>query len=86
MVEAGIGLSLNHEFNAKSWTGSVRMLPVDPPQIVQIGVAYLPDINYASMKFLEALKEHLHELTPLQPFGAELPFEAEAKNAIVTGE
>lgn len=86
MVEAGIGLSLNHEFNAKSWTGSVRMLPVDPPQIVRIGVAYLPDINYASMKFLEVLKEHLHELTPLQPFGAELPFEGEAKNAIMTGE
>lgn len=42
MVEAGLGLAMNNALNGRAWSGGVRILPLDPPQIVEIGAATLP--------------------------------------------
>ena len=61
MVEAGLGLAMNNALNGRAWSGGVRILPFDPPQIVEIGVATLPDLSPAARTFLEFLKPHLAE-------------------------
>ena len=61
MVEAGLGLSMNNALNGRAFAGGVRILPLDPPQIVEIGVATLPDLSPAARTFLEFLKPHLAE-------------------------
>ena len=59
MVEAGLGLSMNNAINGRAWSGKVRILPLDPPQTVELGIASLPDLVPAAEKFLIFLKEHL---------------------------
>ena len=59
MVEAGLGLSMNNAINGRAWSGNVRILPLDPPQIVEIGVAALPDLAPAAKTFFAFLKERL---------------------------
>ena len=39
MVEAGLGLSMNNAVNGRLWSGGVKILPLDPPQYVEIGIA-----------------------------------------------
>ena len=39
----------------------VRILPLDPPQIVEIGAATLPDLSPAARTFLDFLEPHLVE-------------------------
>ena len=56
MVEAGLGLSMNNAINGRAWSGSVRILPLDPPQSVEIGIASLPDLSPAAQAFLSFLK------------------------------
>ncbi len=56
MVEAGLGLSMNNAINGRAWSGSVRILPLDPPQSVEIGIASLPDLSPAARAFLSFLK------------------------------
>ena len=58
MVEAGLGLSMNNAINGRAWSGSVRILPLEPRQSVEIGVASLPDIPPAAKVFLLFLKSH----------------------------
>ena len=58
MVEAGLGLSMNNAINGRAWSGSVRILPLEPRQSVEIGVASLPDITPAAKVFLLFLKSH----------------------------
>ena len=41
--------------------GGVRILPLDPPQIVEIGAATLPDLSPAARTFLDFLEPHLVE-------------------------
>lgn len=45
MVEAGLGLAMNNALNGRAWPGGVRILPLDPPQIVEIGAATLSDLS-----------------------------------------
>lgn len=56
MVEAGLGLSMNNAINGRAWSGSVRILPLDPPQSVEIGIASLPDLSPAARAFLSFLE------------------------------
>ncbi len=39
MVEAGLGVSLNHRGNCSKWTGDVAVLPLNPPEHVTVGLA-----------------------------------------------
>ena len=61
MVEAGLGLAMNNALNGRAWSGGVRILPLDPPQIVEIGAAMLPDLSPAARTFLDFLEPHLVE-------------------------
>lgn len=61
MVEAGLGVSMNNAINGRAWSGKVRILPLDPPQRVELGIASLPDLVPAAEKFLVFLKERLEE-------------------------
>ena len=56
MVEAGLGLSMNNAINGRAWSGSVRILPLDPPQSVEIGIASLPGLSPAARAFLSFLE------------------------------
>lgn len=53
MVEAGLGISLYNALTAQKWTGHVRILPLDPPQTVSIGIAVPRDdlMSPAARKF-----------------------------------
>ena len=61
MVEAGLGLAMNNALNGRAFAGGVRILPLDPPQLVEIGVAALPDLSPAARTFLDFLEHHLVE-------------------------
>ena len=64
MVEAGLGLSMNNALNGRAWSGSVRILPLDPPQSVEIGVASLRGLSPAARTFLDFLRLRLAEFRP----------------------
>ena len=59
MVEAGLGVSMNNALNGRSWLGSVRILPLDPPQTVEIGIATLPELSPAAKRLFQFLKSNL---------------------------
>ncbi len=61
MVEAGLGLAMNNALKGRAFAGGVRILPLDPPQLVEIGVAALPDLSPAARTFLDFLEPHLVE-------------------------
>ncbi len=61
MVEAGLGLAMNNALNGRAFAGGVRILPLDPPQIIEIGAATLPDLSPAARTFLDFLEPHLVE-------------------------
>ena len=61
MVEAGLGLSMNNAMNGRAWSGAVRVLPLDPPQSVEIGIASGKNPTPAAEKFLEYLKTYMGE-------------------------
>lgn len=61
MVVAGLGLAMNNALNGRAFAGGVRILPLDPPQIVEIGAATLPDLSPAARTFLDFLEPHLVE-------------------------
>ena len=65
MVEAGLGISMNNALNGLALSGTVRILPLDPPQTVEIGVASLPDAAPAARRFLEFLPPYFDELAQL---------------------
>ena len=62
LVEAGLGISLSNALISREWdTSGIAVLPVDPPQYVDIGVAApLRDgISPAAKQFLEFAKKRL---------------------------
>lgn len=61
MVEAGLGLSMNNAINARAWSGRVRILPLDPPQTVEIGIASARELSPAARTFLRFLRPYLSE-------------------------
>ena len=64
MVEAGLGLSMNNAINGRAWSGNVRILPLDPPQIVEIGIASLPNLSPAAKIFFAFVKSHRSQFLP----------------------
>ena len=63
MVEAGLGTSLNNSINTKDLRGAVVVLPILPPQVVEIGLAIPlnPSISPAANKFIDFSKAHISE-------------------------
>ncbi len=59
MVEAGLGLSMNNAVNGRLWSGGVKILPLDPPQYVEIGIASRADASPAAKRFLDFLRTYL---------------------------
>jgi len=62
MVEAGLGISMNNGLNGLSRTGAVRIMPLDPPQTVEIGIAYRCASSPAVKTFLTFIAPYLEEL------------------------
>ena len=62
MVEAGLGLSMNNAINGRAWSGNVRILPLDPPQKVEIGIACLDGLSPAAETFFEFLRPQISSL------------------------
>lgn len=66
MVEAGLGISLSNHIETKerSEGKSVRLKELDPPQIVEIGIATPPDefISPAARKFRDFAMQYVDEL------------------------
>lgn len=59
MVEARLGISMNNAINGRSWSGNVRILPLNPPQMIEIGIAALSDLTPAACTFLKFVKTAL---------------------------
>ncbi|HAY61479.1 MAG TPA: hypothetical protein DCY37_05160 [Acidaminococcaceae bacterium] len=53
MVEAGLGIAMNNGLNCQFHSPLVKVLPLDPPQYVEVGVAVLPDAAPATKVFLQ---------------------------------
>lgn len=62
MVEAGLGISMNNAYNSRLWAGSVKFLPLDPPQLVEIGIAADPAMSPAARTFLNFAQPYLGQL------------------------
>jgi len=62
MVEAGLGISMNNALNSRLWAGNVKFLPLDPPQLVEIGIATDPAISPAAQRFLDFARPYFKEL------------------------
>jgi DNA-binding transcriptional LysR family regulator len=63
LVEAGLGVSLNNSLTAKNWSGRVKVMPLDPPQTVTIGIA-VPNstaMSPAAGKFIAFAKTNVPE-------------------------
>lgn len=66
MVEAGLGLSMNNAINGRAFSGSVRMLPLDPPQTVELGVAVGRELSPAAEVFRKELQAAIPALAKVQ--------------------
>lgn len=65
MVEAGLGISMNNEINCRNLTGSIKTIPLNPPQTTVIGLAVAKDKTPAAasfMKFSEAYMDKLKNI------------------------
>ncbi len=69
MVEAGLGLSMNNAINGHSFSGSVRMLPLDPPQVVELGIAVGRELSPAAAIFKRELQAAIPLLAQAQEGG-----------------
>lgn len=62
LVESGLGVSLSNALVSREWdTSGIAVLPVDPPQYVDIGIAAprSDDISPAAKRFLEFARKRL---------------------------
>ena len=61
LVEAGLGVTMINAISLENWRGQAAVLPLDPPQTVEIGVA-VPSLDAASpaaRRFLAWVRERL---------------------------
>lgn len=56
MVEAGLGIAMNNALNSDDFKGRVSILPLSPPQLVEVGIASMSDPAPAAGAFLAYLK------------------------------
>lgn len=59
MVEAGLGISVEHSLIAKVWQGKVKCLPIDFSTDIEIGLAYLENENEGLEKVIEYISKSL---------------------------
>lgn len=59
MVEAGLGISMNNRLNGQDWTGGVKILPLDPPKTIEIGIASPKNAAPAAQRFADFVREYL---------------------------
>ena len=62
MVEAGLGICMNNALNGCSLSGRVKIMPLEPPQYVSIGIASLPEPSPAAKAFLDFISARLEQL------------------------
>lgn len=62
MVEAGLGIAMNNAINAPVWTGDVVIRPINPPQLVELGIASPRDMTPAAKTFLSFIDDHRSQL------------------------
>lgn len=53
---------MNNAINGRAWSGNVRILPLDPPQKVEIGIACLDGLSPAAETFFEFLRPQIASL------------------------
>lgn len=58
MVEAGLGISMNNAINGRAWSGNVKILPLEPKQEVEIGVASLSSLSPVVRAFFTFMKSY----------------------------
>lgn len=58
MVEAGLGLSMNNAINGRLWAGNVKILPLVPPQTVEIGIAAQSTFSPAAQRFFTFMEPY----------------------------
>ncbi len=56
MVEAGLGIGMNNKLNMRRTQGKILTLPLDPPQIVEIGIAFSAALPPAAETFYRRLQ------------------------------
>lgn len=56
LVEAGLGMAMNNALNCGDFDGRVSVLPLSPPQLVEIGIASMSEPSPAAAAFLSYLK------------------------------
>ncbi len=59
MVAAGLGLSINNQISAQASYPNVVHIPLDPPQLIPIGIACHRDLPPAARTFYRFLQENL---------------------------
>ena len=62
MVEAGLGISMNNEINCRTLTGSIKTIPLNPPQTTMIGLAVAKDKTPAAASFMKFSEVYMDEL------------------------
>lgn len=62
MVEAGLGISMNNEINCRNLTGSIKAIPLNPPQTTVIGLAVAKDKTPAAASFMKFSEAYMDEL------------------------
>ena len=62
MVEAGLGISMNNEINCRTLTGSIKTIPLNPPQTTMIGLAVAKDKTPAAASFMKFSEAYMDEL------------------------
>lgn len=62
MVSAGLGVTLLNALLTRNLSDEVCILPLDPSQTVQIGVAVSRNASSAAKEFAKLLKQRIHEL------------------------
>ena len=58
MVDAGLGISMNNNLSSREWHGNVKVLPLIPEQIIEIGIAYGSEMSLAGKTFLEFIRSN----------------------------
>ena len=53
MVSAGLGIGMCNKTDSSETVEGVTLLPLDPPQIIEAGIACLGDLSPAGKAFLE---------------------------------
>lgn len=59
MVGAGLGICINNFINSQNISSKIKLLPLDPPQSVELGIAFLPDLSPAAKTFIQFIKERI---------------------------